>query len=125
MTISRHARPLLAAAIFAAGVAMCEGAEAAPAKQDAAAAAKEKARKGTGSADVQKLIEQLRDQRDALIKDHDALAKELKDATEEQKKAIRAKMEARMKEFEEAQSTLAKQIRDEQRRQRQNANPRK
>ncbi len=85
-----------------------------------AASAAEQAR-----ADLAKAKEQANAQRDKMIAEYEALAKQLKDATEEQKKAILAKMEERKKAFEEAQSALHKQIRDEQRRQRQNAAPRR
>ncbi len=85
-----------------------------------AASAAEQAR-----ADLAKAKEQANAQRDKMIAEYEALAKQLKDATEEQKKAILAKMEERKKAFEEAQSALHRQIRDEQRRQRQNATPRR
>ncbi|MEI6465867.1 MAG: hypothetical protein WCQ89_14175 [Verrucomicrobiota bacterium] len=75
------------------------------------------------AADIQKLVQQLGVQRDSMISEHEALAKQLKDATEVQKKAILEKMAAQKKAFEEATSALHKQIRDEQRRQRQNAAP--
>ncbi len=76
-------------------------------------------------AELAKTKEQANAQRDKMIAEYETLAKQLKDATEEQKKAILAKMEERKKAFEEAQSALHKQIRDEQRRQRQNAVPRR
>jgi hypothetical protein len=87
-------------------------------KTSAAAAAKELAKTGPGGARLQDLVKQLRDNREAMIADHDALAKKLKVATEQEKKAIKEKMERQMKAFEEQQATLHKQIRDEQRRQR-------
>ena len=47
----------------------------------------------------------------------------MRDATEEQKKEIREKLEAQKKLFDEAINTLHKQMRDEQRKQRQNPPP--
>ena len=60
-----------------------------------------------------------------MIAEYEALAKQLKDATEAQKKVILEKMQERKKAFEEAQNALHKQIRDEQRRQRQNTAPKR
>lgn len=117
LTINR----LLAAALIAlganvsAGAAESKGSQAAEAK----AAAKERAKQGAGN--LQDLLKQLREQREALIADHDALAKRLKDAKDEEKKAIKERMEAQMKAFEAQQSALHKRIRDEQRRHKQNA----
>jgi hypothetical protein len=89
------------------------------ANEKAAAANKEKARKGTApSKDVKKLVEQLSTERDTLIADHAELVKQLKDATEERKKEIIAKIEAQKKAFEEVTSALHKEIRDEQRKHR-------
>ena len=87
------------------------------------AALKEKARKATSVAEFKKLIEEMSKERDLLIKDFEDLTKQMKDATEEQKKEIREKLEAQKKHFEEVTSALHKQIRDEQRKQRQNASP--
>ena len=90
----------------------------------AATAAKERAKKsGMSGADIRKLYEEINKQRDVMIADFEALAKQMKDATEEQKKQIKEKMEAQKKAFEEATNALHKQIRDEQRKQRQNAAP--
>lgn len=86
--------------------------------------AREKAKKAA-TPDAKKLVEQLAAQRDAMISDYEKLAKQLADATEEQKKAIKEKMEAQKKAFEEATNALHKQIVDERRRQRQNAAPRR
>lgn len=87
-----------------------------------AASAADAAQKPAAS-DMQKLMSQINSQREKMIADHEALAKQLKDATDEQRKAILAKMYEQKKEFEAAQSALHKQIRDEQRRQRQSAGP--
>ena len=85
---------------------------------------KEKAKASAATAaDMQKLVQQLGVQRDSMIAEHEALAKQLKDATEAKRKEILEKMAAQKKAFEEATSALHKQIRDEQRRQRQNAAP--
>jgi len=94
------------------------------AEAPAATAAKEMAKsKETMAADMQKLMQQLNAQRDSMISEYEALSKKLKDATDEQRKAILDKMAEQKKAFEEATSALHKQIRDEQRRQRQNAGP--
>ena len=94
------------------------------AKSSAAASAmKEKARKATSIAELRKLYEEASKQRDLIIADFETLAKQMKDATEEQKKEIKEKMEQQWKAFEEVTNALHKQIRDEQRKQRQGAGP--
>ena len=91
----------------------------------AKSAAKEKSREGTlTAAEIQKLVEQVNAQREKMIADHDALARQLKVATDENRKAILDQMHEQKKAFEEAQSELHKQIRDEQRRLRQSAGKR-
>lgn len=72
---------------------------------------------------MQKLMQQVSAQRERMIADHEALAKQLKDATDERRKQIFNEMQAQKKEFEAAQSALHKMIRDEQRRQRLSAAP--
>ena len=120
---------LLAVALFSlgAGVGAAQTASAADAKAaPTAAAEKERARKGAMSvSDIRKLYEEISKQRDVMIADFEALARQMKDATEEQKKQIKEKMEAQKKAFEEATNALHKQIREEQRKQRQNAAPAK
>ena len=69
-------------------------------------------------ADLRKLVEQSNQQRDRLIAEHDALARQLKDATEEKRREIYEKMSEQKQAFEAAQSALHKRIRDEQRAQR-------
>lgn len=69
-------------------------------------------------ADLQKLVEQSIQQRDRMISEHDALARQLKDATEDKRREIYEKMNEQKKAFEAAQSALHKRIRDEQRAQR-------
>ena len=92
--------------------------------QTTAGAAAEPARKAaTSAAEVQKAMSQIDEQRRKMIADHEALAKQLKEATDEQRKLIMEKMREQKKAFEAAQSALHKQIRDEQRRQRQGATP--
>ena len=109
---------LLAVAFLATAIGMVA------AESPTAAAAKEKAKSGPANgSDIQKLVQQLSVQRDSMISEHEALAKQLKDATEAQRKAILEKMAAQKKAFEEATTALHKQIRDEQRRQRQNSTP--
>jgi gas vesicle protein len=92
------------------------------AEAPAATAAKSKM-EAPSAADMKKLMQELNVQRDSMIAEHEALAKKLKDATDEQRQAILEKMAEQKKAFEEATSALHKQIRDEQRRQRQNAAP--
>ncbi len=107
---------LLTLAILALGASVCaaQGADA----KSAAAAAKSEASKAKAGVSIDSLRKQLNEQRDNLVAEHEALAKQLKDATDAQKKDIKAKMEARMKEFNERQANLHKLLRDEQRRQR-------
>jgi len=124
-------RCFLALSLFAMGSGVCvaqsksvpvKSVEAGKTAEKKAATAKDSA-KSTAGSDAKKLVDQLNARRDSMITDHEALAKQLKDATEEQRKAILEKMQQQKKAFEEAQSALHKQIRDENRRQRQNAAP--
>lgn len=123
MTLAASNRRLLAAALFAVGVALC-GAQtpsASEAKAAATTAAKEKAKASAPSlAELQKKI---KDQRDTMIADHDAFVKQLKDATEAQKKEILEKMAAQKRSFEEANKTLHRQMQEELRRVREKAGP--
>ena len=73
----------------------------------------------TGVAEMQRLLAQVKSQRDQMISAHESLARELREASEEQRKAILERMQEQKREFEAAQSALHKQIREEQRRQRQ------
>lgn len=117
MTIPRSSLRLVATALIVAGVSLC-GAETAPA---AATKAKAQAQlNSTSRAEVQRKVSE---QRDAMIASHEALAKQLKDATEAQRKAILENMQAEKKKFEEMMNALHKQIRDEIRELRQNAGP--
>lgn len=72
-----------------------------------------------GGPEMQRLLEQVKSQRDRMISAHESLARELREAGEEQRKAILERMQEQKREFEAAQSALHKQIREEQRRQRQ------
>jgi len=72
-----------------------------------------------GAPEIQRLLEQVKSQRDQMISAHESLARELREASEEQRKAILERMQEQKREFEAAQSALHKQIREEQRRQRQ------
>lgn len=102
----------LALCALVVGVVSGQGAE-------SKAPAKEKARKTvTSAADLKKLIDEAGKQRDAMIADYETLRKQLAAATEEEKQAIREKMEERKKAFDEMTNALHKQIRDEQRKQR-------
>lgn len=115
MTLLSTVSRLAAVAIFATGLSAF-AAETGSAKETA----KENAKKTPPTAaDLRKLLDEAGKQRDQMISDYDALAKQLKDATEEQRKVIREKMESQKKAFEEVMNTLHKQIRDEQRKQRQ------
>ncbi len=75
-------------------------------------------------AELQKLVEQSNQQRDRMIAEHDALARQLKDASEDKRREIYEKMSEQKKAFEAAQSALHKRIRDEQRAQRSQQRPR-
>lgn len=70
------------------------------------------------SAELSKLVDLSNQQRDRMIAEHDALARQLKDATEEKRREIYEKMSEQKKAFEAAQSALHKRIREEQRAQR-------
>jgi DNA anti-recombination protein RmuC len=92
--------------------------------KSAAAAAKEKAKKTTSIEELRKLYAEMSKKRDVMIAEFEALAKQMKDATEEKKKEIREKLEEQKKTFDEVTNALHKQIRDEQRKQRANAGKR-
>ena len=115
---------LLAVALFAlsAGAGVVQGAEATKAAEaKAAVVARDKAKKGAPSvSEIRKLHDEISKQRDLMIADFEVLARQMKDATEEQKKEIKARMEAQKKAFEERTNALHKQMREEQRKQRQN-----
>jgi gas vesicle protein len=114
---------LLALALFALS-AVVGSAQTAKPSDAKSAAARERAKNGRMSvSEIRKLYEEISKQRDVMIADFEALAKQMKDATEEQKKQLKEKMEEQKKAFEEATNALQKQIREEQRRQRQNAAP--
>jgi gas vesicle protein len=74
--------------------------------------------KPEAAADLQRLVEQAGQQRDQMIAEHDALARQLKDASEEKRREIYDKMSEQKRAFEAAQSALHKRIREEQRAQR-------
>lgn len=109
-SLNSHRR-LFCAALIAVGT--CTGWAADSGKSGAAESAR-----STG-AGTQRLVEQATAQRERMLAEHAALTKQLKTATEEQRKAILARLEEQRKAFDESQRTLAKLIRDEQRRQRQ------
>ena len=73
----------------------------------------------SGAPEMQRLLDQVKVQRDQMIAAHESLARELREAGEEQRKVILERMQEQKREFEAAQSALHKQIREEQRRQRQ------
>ena len=69
--------------------------------------------------DLQKLIEQFKSRRDALLANRDALLNQLKNATTEQRQAILEKMQDQQKQLMDAQRALGRQLRDEMRKLRQ------
>jgi hypothetical protein len=79
------------------------------------------AKKAEMSADVQKLVEQFQASRDKSIASQEALKAQMKNATEEQKKTLQAQLEKERKDLLEQQRVVGKQIRDDMRKQRQNA----
>jgi hypothetical protein len=115
---------LLAFGLTAGVVRAAESNTAAAAKKSSAATAAKETAKKTSPAEMRKLLEEVSKQRDVMIAEYDALAKQMKDASEEKKKEIREKLEAQSRKFDEVTNALLKQIRDEQRKQRQNAGKR-
>ena len=105
MIPSRHLIAALIALSAMGGVVRAAGT--APAPSPAATAS---------SPDLQKLIEQFKSRRDAMLADRQALLNQLKNATEDQKHAILEKMRARQKDLIDEERALGKQIRDEMRR---------
>ena len=106
--------------IAAAAFAVCSGLFAAEAPVNPLATAKpvdkSQAKAATAaSGDVKKDVEKFNSQRDAMLAERQALIWQLKNATEEQRKAILEKM----KEMGDAQRELSKQIREDQRKLRQ------
>jgi len=77
------------------------------------------AKAAAGVPELQRLLEQVKSQRDRMISTHETLVRELREAGEEQRKAVLERLQEQKREFEAAQSALHKQIREEQRRQRQ------
>lgn len=71
------------------------------------------------AADVKAAMDQFSAKRDAMLKDRQALFDQLKNATDEQRKAILAQMKAQEKDMLETQRALGRQIRDELRKLRQ------
>ena len=100
------------------GVALMSGGLVLGGVARAADAALKSPTKPEAPAELQKLVEQSNQQRDRMIAEHDALARQLKDATEEKRREIYEKMSEQKKAFEAAQSALHKRIREEQRAQR-------
>jgi hypothetical protein len=97
---------LLTAAVLAAGTASF-AASTAPARPEKPVI--------TGTVDLQKLIAQFNSQRDAMLANREALLSQLKNATEEQKKALLEKLDAQQKDLLDQQRALGRQIRDEMR----------
>ena len=123
MTFPSFNLPLVAIAILVVGAPLGGAETAAPAAARTAPtnAAKEKAQVSTAArAELQK---KANDQRDTMIAEHEALAKQLKDATEAQKKEILAKMQEQKKKFEEVIGALHRQMREEIRERRQSSGP--
>jgi len=110
-----------------AGIALCAMAVSVAAAQEkggsaepkkAPAADKASAAKGQTKEGIERAKEQATEQREKFLKEFGELQKQLKNATEAQRKEIMEQIKAQRKEFERANSELQKQIRDEQRRQR-------
>jgi len=99
----------LATALVAVGNIAFAADPAAPASKSATATAP--------TVDLQNLMQQFNARRDAYLANREALLNQLKSATEEQKKAILAKMAADEKDLKDAQRAMAKQMRDEMRKQ--------
>lgn len=76
---------------------------------DAAANAAKAAATKAASEAAKKDTEKFNTQRDKILANREALTKQLKDATEEQRKEIFKKM----KDLEDAQTEMSRQIRDE------------
>ena len=116
MNLPFHQHRLVAIALFAMGASLCSA-------QTAGKDAKAADVKSKAAADAQKLTEQANAQRATMISETENLVKQLKDATDEQRKAILAKLEEKQKAFAEAQAAMHKQMKVDMRRQRQNAAP--
>ncbi len=109
---------MIAAGLAVAG-SLCGG-------EDRAGAAAEKAKaavKATAvdaAAEMQKAKDDFKNQTDAILAERQKLIDQMKGATEEQKKAIKAKLEEQMKHFADAMRELGRQQRDEARKMREN-----
>jgi septal ring factor EnvC (AmiA/AmiB activator) len=101
--------------IAAAALALCSSMFAADAAPGAKPAGKSPVKGAPASGEVKKDMEKFSSQRDAMLAERQALINQLKNATEEQRKAILEKM----KEMGAAQRELSKQIRDDLRKLRQ------
>ena len=110
---------MLTKLIVAAALTVCSGLVAADAPAGPASGPKpadrSQAKAAAASGDVKKDMEKFSSQRDAMLAERQALINQLKNATEEQRKAILEKM----KEMGDAQRELSKQIRDDLRKLRQ------
>jgi len=115
--ISTHIR-LLVVALCASAASLCFGQTADAKAADQKAAANQAKKASAAGSELQRLLDQLAKTRDDAIKNADKLTRDLSNATEAQKKEIRAAMEANRKALEEASSAFMKQINDEKRKQR-------
>jgi elongation factor P--beta-lysine ligase len=114
MNFSLCLRPVVTAALLA--VACGVGAAESGVAKDAAKVITSDSRKAN--------IEQIKKATtDKMVAEHEALAKQLKDSTEAQRKEIIAKMAELKKNFEETLNAMHKQLREDERKRRQNAAP--
>lgn len=108
----------IALCAMAVGVAGAQEKSASAEAKKAPAADKANAAKGQTKEGIERAKAQANEQRDKFLKEFETLQKQLKTATEAQRKEIMERIKAQRSEFERANSELQKQIRDEQRRQR-------
>ena len=110
-------RRIIAAAVFAVAGGVGAAESGAAAAKDSAKASATDTRKAT--------LEQIKAKSDKMVAEHEALRKQLKDATDAQRKEIIAKLEEQKKNFEESINALHKALREDERKRRQNAAPRR
>lgn len=120
MIFRRPAALALILACFAwSGTASGAEKAASDAAKPAAGEAKAKDAKASASAqparDVQVLLDQFKDRRDAFLAKREMLEKRLKEANEAEKKAILDQIESQQKELLDEQRAMGKRIRDEMR----------
>lgn len=115
MTISALIRRSLALALCV--VAFSAGAAETTKKSETA----KEAAKSTSTDPRKSAREQIDAAAAKMVAEHQALAKQLKDASEAQRKEILAKLEEQKKNFQETMDALHKRVREEDRKRRQEA----